>query len=450
MKARFGRPLAGLLWTLLAACAPAGPATILPTAGPTHAAATETAHPVATLPAVVPTAARGRALLPQPPQAAGALALLPGSAVTDFPGAESISLAAGPDGRIFALIGYAGNLFVSRSDDGGRSFGDPVLASVSAPATVLPIERPALAAGPDGQVGVAWLEVLGMSHARVWYAHSGDQAASFGPSVLVEESRGFETAMVRAALDAGQRPRLVWLDSSKLFYAASSGRGQTFEPARTLDDSVCECCQPEPVLLGDQMWVAYRNLEHDDQGKMIRDLFVLRSLDAGQTFETPARVSDAHWYLNACPIAGPSLAAAGGQRLYITWMDGRNDTHGTFSSVDVWFAASSDGGQTFSENVRVNPVTGHYNTLPVLGVDSAGSIHLSWEADETERTRVYYTISADEGRTFSAPSVIADSTADPLRGRPGKPALAVSGSGQVALAWLDGQGARVTVWPAAR
>jgi hypothetical protein len=458
MRNRSGNRRSWLLVVLVTSCGVVRPAAPTPGTATVSAAAVEAqpapsptadAHPSpiveTTSPVLTPPGDQPQAVFPEQPHASAAPASLPGASVTDFRGAESISLAAAPDGSIYALLGFAGNLFVSRSDDGGQTFGAPVLASVSAPATVLSIERPALAVGEGGQVGVAWLEVLGSSHARVWYAHSADGAASFGPSVRVEETRGFETAMVRAALDSDQDPRLVWLDSSKLFYAASTDTGQTFEPARTLDDAVCECCQPHPVVIGEQVWIAYRNLEHDGEGRTIRDIFVLRSLDGGQTFDAPSRVGDGHWYLNACPIAGPALAAHG-DRLYVAWMDGRDEVDGTGGTVDIWLAASSDLGQTFSANVRVNPTRGHFNTLPVLGVDPAGRIHLSWEADEAQRTVVYYSVSSDAGQTFSMPLVVADSTSGSSRGRPGKPALAVTGSGRIALAWLDRQGVQVAVW----
>jgi hypothetical protein len=200
------------------------------------------------------------------------------------------------------------------------------------------------------------------------------------------------------------------------------------------------------VVLEDQLHIAYRSLEPAGEKGDIRDIVMISSTDRGQTFQPVTRVSDAHWYLPACPIAGPSLAVRDGN-FYIAWMDGRFAPAGTFSRGDIWLAVSRDGGKTFSSNIRINPDQNLHHTLPSLAIGPGGRIHIAWEAHTqgTGEVFLYYSFSDDEGQTFTSPQIIADST-DPDRGNPGKPVIVVDTMGRITLAWLDRLGVRMATW----
>jgi hypothetical protein len=162
-------------------------------------------------------------------------------------------------------------------------------------------------------------------------------------------------------------------------------------------------------------------------------------LDGGASFEEPVRVSDAPWYLNACPISGPGIAGDG-THIYVTWMDGRNDNTGRGVRGDVWLARSADGGRSFGPNVRVNPRETGYHNLPALVVDRSGGLHIAWEADDDEQASILYSTSDDAGLSFSPPRSVVVETSN---GRPSNAALAVSADGTIALAWFDREGAHI-------
>jgi hypothetical protein len=79
--------------------------------------------------------------------------------IIDFPKAQSQSLASGSDGTLYVIFGQNNSLFVSRSMDAGKTFGEPVLATGELPVHVLPIERPAIAVHNNTRVSIAWLEM---------------------------------------------------------------------------------------------------------------------------------------------------------------------------------------------------------------------------------------------------------------------------------------------------
>ncbi|HET6824243.1 MAG TPA: sialidase family protein [Anaerolineales bacterium] len=367
--------------------------------------------------------------------------------ILDFSEARSHSLAAGPDGSLYLIFGQDHSLFVSRSTDGGQSFGEVVLASGERLVHVLPIEHPAIAVDSEGQVHIAWLEMLpDFNGAEVWYAVSRNGGETFQPGQLVANEPEGEVAMVQVALDSKGHPFLMWLNESELKFARAVDTGSTFSEAISIGDGSCECCQPQAVALDDNIHIAYRSLEQGSETGDIRDIVMISSADKGHTFGNIARVSDAHWYLPACPIAGPSLAVHDGS-LFVTWMDGRFEPAGTFSRGDIWLSSSQNGGKTFSANIRMNPEQTMHHTLPTLAIGPGGRIHISWEAhhQSTREAFLYYAFSDDNAQTFTSPQIIADNV-DSARGNPGKPKMVVDAQGHVTLAWLDRLGVRLATW----
>ena len=367
--------------------------------------------------------------------------------IIEFPKAQSHWLTTGSDGTFYLIYGQHESLFVARSTDGGRTFREPILATGNASVHVLPIERPAIAVGQDGLVGVAWLEMPPDFHgAKVWYAASEDGGQTFQPGQLVADEAEGEVTMVSMALGNTGNPVFTWLKGRELRFSRSLDKGASFSDPVSIGDGSCECCQPRLIVMGDNIHIVYRSLEPGhDQGD-IRDIVMIHSQDGGQTFQPVSRVSDAHWYLPACPIAGPSLGTHQ-SNFYIAWMDGRLEPPGIFSRGDIWFASSKDGGQSFSANVRVNPDQSMHHNLPTIAIGPGGRIHVAWEVQnpDTKEAFLYYSISDDGGRTFTPPQVIADN-ADATRGNPGKPVLAIDSEGHVTLAWLDRQGLQIATW----
>jgi hypothetical protein len=112
-----------------------------------------------------------------------------------------------------------------------------------------------------------------------------------------------------------------------------------------VDELVCDCCQPDMVMLPSGPIVAYR----DRTSKEIRDIVVRRYADAA--WQEPVGVGDDRWHIEGCPVNGPQVAAAG-QRVAVAWFTAASDR------PRVRLAVSTDGAQTFG---------------PAVDVDGAGS-----------------------------------------------------------------------------
>lgn len=365
---------------------------------------------------------------------------------TTFARARSVALTGTADGSLYAVLGHDARLSLARSADGGLTFGAPTLVNPDAPAVISPFERPAVTAAARA-VGVAWLSRdAARPGISVRYAGSPDRGRHFGPSTLINRSDEPETTMVQTAPGVPGTPAVAWLQNGKLLLARSFDAGATFQPVRLVDGQVCECCQPAMAIVERRILVAYRDLEHDGQGQAMRDIYLAASEDGGATFSRGRRVSDAHWYLDACPVSAPALARTDG-RLLVLWMDGRNDS-GHFRRSDIWLAASSNNGKTFSANHRLNPDGPGYRRWPDMAVDGTGRVHAVWVTTTPSGESLFYTWSEDGGRSFARPHPLLRSPLGHRSGTIASVSLVALPSGRMALAWVDNGGAHVGTWPA--
>jgi hypothetical protein len=363
--------------------------------------------------------------------------------VVDFPGVRSVALAATSNGKVYAAMGSEQSILIASSTDGGKTFSEPSLASADIAVHVLPVERPAIAVNGEDFVAVAWLEPADdHASAAVWHAKSSDGGKTFSKPAQVTVDEGGEIVMVQIALDEGGNPYLAWLNDGTLRFTYSENAGESFIGTQTIGNGACECCQPSLLIKNSQVSIAYRSLEAQAEGNDIRDIVVSTSKDGGQTFDPFSRVSDEHWYLNACPIAGPSFVSLA-DTLFIAWMDGRQSEPNKPYNGNIWLSISKDMGRSFSPNLKINPNPEVHQTMPSLAVGMNGRIHLAWELHAAAAQTISYAFS-DDGDNFSAPLELVK--ADQANGSVRMPSLIATSTGRILLAWQDNQGAHIRSW----
>lgn len=121
----------------------------------------------------------------------------------------SLDLAVGPEGTMYVVwTEYEGRLWLRRSTDGGTHFSDPLHVAGSA---TEPARGPTLAVGPNETVHLAW--AVGEDPAAdVHYMHSGEEWNSFEPSRPVAPSEGHSDAPT-LAVDRTGTVHLVYGES---------------------------------------------------------------------------------------------------------------------------------------------------------------------------------------------------------------------------------------------
>ncbi len=125
----------------------------------------------------------------------------------------------------------------------------------------------------------------------------------------------------------------------------------------------------------------------------------------------------------------PALAASKiTSDVFAIWLDWRND------DADVYFARSLDGGKTWGASVRVNHDAGYGQSSPDIAVNATGVLHAVWSDSRAETSDIYYSRSTNGGQTWSVEVRVNDV----LAGSQYDPAIAALGNA-VCIAWVDGR-----------
>ena len=149
------------------------------------------------------------------------------------------------------------------------------------------------------------------------------------------------------------------------------------------------------------------------------DIYVCNSTDGGLSFGADSRVNDdtgkAHQRLEWSYRA---IACGNDGTLHAVWSDWRNDADGKdvsgggidgVDNNDIYYANSTDKGNTWSTNTQINDDGGiAKQQSATIAIDSKGHIHIVWEDNRSGNFDTYYANSTDGGTTFSSNKRIND------------------------------------------
>jgi len=134
--------------------------------------------------------------------------------------------------------------------------------------------------------------------------------------------------------------------------------------------------------------------------------------------------------------AEPAIVSVGDGTFYVAWVN--HDA----KQADVMLARFNDAGEIQGSAVRVNrqpgTATAWRGDQPSLAVSPNGEVHVLWtarvDAGEKHGTDVYLSSSTDRGQSFATEVKVND---DQAPGPHGMHSLAVAADGKIYAAWLD-------------
>lgn len=295
---------------------------------------------------------------------------------------------------------------------------------------------PSMAVLGDGSLAVHWMQgTPGRTGYALHLAVSGDGGQSWsGPVIPHADRTGNEYGFASLApLDDGLA--VAWLDGRE----AVAGGPMTLRftslamdgsPGRDLllDDRVCDCCQTSLAVTDAGPVVAYRDRTEEE----VRDIYVARHVDGRWLPGRP--VHDDGWVIDACPVNGPAVDAAG-ERVAVAWSTvGRNEERSPAGATGprrqtarVLVAFSTDSGTSFGAPVRVDEGRGLGRVDLALLED--GSALVSWLEKTGDGARI---LARRVSSTASSDAVTVAPTAAGYAG--GFPRMARWRS-EVVLAW---------------
>jgi hypothetical protein len=204
----------------------------------------------------------------------------------------SLDIGAAPDGTLYAAwTEYEGRLWFTRSTDRGAAFSKPLL--VAGGDTETPARAPSLAAGPHGEVYLAWT-VGEDDQADIRVIASNDGGRTFGEPVIVARTAGYSDAP-RLALGADGTLHVVNgeseggpFDRHHVRYTRSRDGGRSFEPgreiSRPLPAGIASASFPAMHVDGKDRVSVLWELSPDARNRP-RGLGFAYSVDGGATFQ---------------------------------------------------------------------------------------------------------------------------------------------------------------------
>lgn len=366
---------------------------------------------------------------------------------------------------------------LSYTEDGGQTWAQTALP--------LPDEVPRCAAspqgeqcpfgpdaafGPDGTLYVLYVALRGNGNdpGSLWLSTSADGGRTLAPPT---EVAGELTFQARLAVDPKGPLYVTWLQAfgtGNLSFTEptpyvvairSDDKGRTFSsPVRVSDPARPRIGAPSPVVdAKGRLHVLYTDYKENRRdfsalpGPPAERPFALvlaTSSDGGRSFARQAEIEagllPTRRFLIYLPES-PQIAAGSGDSLYVTWADGRG------GDEDVLLRRSGDGGETWSEPVKVNdnPADGTDQFLPKVDVAPEGRVNVVFLDGRNDPSGkmldAYLATSSDGGRTFGNIKVSAqpfDSSVGPTFGDDygtdfGTRLGLASGDGKAYAVWTD-------------
>lgn len=287
-------------------------------------------------------------------------------------------------------------------------------------------------------VHVAWSEtaVAPATAADVYYRRSEDGGKSWSAPVNLSQDGAVDDTKTQVATD-GSLVVVAWLHGDALSPqdirgVVSTDGGVTFGPILDLSGTLSgDAGDADSLRLKASGAHVYVIFEDDVANPALtEDIYVAASTDYGATFSNPVRVNDSPAGTVDCDE--PELDTVNGTA-YLVWIDKRS------GNDRVYFSRTTDGGVTWSTDKRLDR-SGTLANTGAPSMDAEGSnVHIAWIDDRNNlgvADEVFYVSSADGGVTFTLDRKIGSAGAGVDADEPRVAVTGVTGA-LVYVAWPD-------------
>jgi hypothetical protein len=223
--------------------------------------------------------------------------------------------------------------------------------------------------------------------------------------------------------DAWGNIYVVWADNTpgndEIFYKKSSYGGNNWTPAKRLSWSSGQSIFPSIVV--DSSGIIH--VVYEDEAPILDDIFYTKSTDGGSTWTTRKNLSLA----SGNSFIGNIVVDPSGT-LFVVWADW---AVGTPSNYEIFYAKSTDGGDSWTTGQRITWTAGG-SSRTCVATDPSGYLHVVWRDETPGNQEVYYTKSTDGGVSWASAKRITWTS-----GSSDYPCIAVDPSGNPHVVWRD-------------
>ncbi|UCE36095.1 MAG: exo-alpha-sialidase [Thermoplasmata archaeon] len=274
---------------------------------------------------------------------------------------------------------YSIDIYFANSTDGGITFGDN--KRILDETGNIWQNVPSIAAN-NGLIGVVWEDQRG----GIYFANSTDDGNTFGENKRVNDMVGSGVFYPKIAIDNNKVIYIVWEDNPDgkfyIYFSKSTDGGNTFTQQKKVSDNPLIDGQRMPSLGVDYdnniyvVWVDYQGTD--------TNISYAKSTNGGDNFTIRKQVNDDPGIAKQYQ---PSIAVNEEEKIFITWLDERE------GGYNIYFANSTDGGNTFSSNQKINNgpnISAVYTPSNAIAVNGSHAF-IVWQDDRKGDWDIYFT-----------------------------------------------------------
>ena len=261
------------------------------------------------------------------------------------------------------------NLFMAKTKNIGDSFSTAISVNSEKDEVSAHGENgPKLKQGKGRGIFAAWV-----GKRDIKFARSMNFGKSFGPAIRVNDDKG-KASQSFFSMEVAPDGKIftAWLDgrdkrsgkpgTSSFYIARSVDQGKSFEKNIKVSGDVCPCCRAA-LAFGDngEIFASWRHVYENNE----RIIVVATSLDGGQTWTNPVKVTKEGWKVNGCAHSGPTMKYVNG-KIFISWYTGKDD------KAAVKLAYSSDRGNSFNliEDIHGRTLDANHPNMIINGKEA--------------------------------------------------------------------------------
>jgi len=320
--------------------------------------------------------------------------------VPPHPRASDPVLSIDKDGNFIACSlclpwdGSFSGIFIQKSTDGGISWSDPVTAIDSQFAFFedkqwMAVDRTNLET--EGNIYIPWARFdADLSRNQVCLIYSHDRGETFSDPVSVSEGRSIQWPTVTVG-SAGE-VYVAWYSSNPrgIFFDVSYNYGMSFNTDRLIASIETRSTQingdvlvfPYPALASDinptSPFTGYLYMVNMDLNRDDMDIYFRRSYDGGETWSDRVRVNDDNEF-NGRDQFHPWISVDNTGKIHVIFYDRRLDPQNML--FDLYYTYSEDGGETWSPNERITTESSDPRDARLAGLIGEYIGLSSWEGE---------------------------------------------------------------------
>ena len=286
------------------------------------------------------------------------------------------------------------------STDEGRSFGEAVVITPSYTVQPHAENLPKIIFKPSGEIIALWgtesRSTKNKYAGSISFAQSFDDGKTWSDAKpLVTDTAGYDQRYFDVSLLSNGEAAIIWLDNRKatelegsaLYFAITEGNNG-FAGEKQIAAPTCQCCRTKLFVDSkNNIHAVYRGILQDS----VRDMVHIVSIDSGNDFSAPQRISQDDWVIKACPHTGPTMTE-NSDGLHFSWYTGGKQ-EGTL------YTNSKDYGHNFLQPLQIAKKGKH----PQIAATGDGTLVTVWDENvkmgDSAFTRIGLHVQATKGQT---------------------------------------------------